>query len=61
MSGVVSAPIIPLGTVTSWGKVDMVGITGGERYYWMTDRRGVVSMMPADVVEKDVKARERKP
>ena len=44
-----------LGTVTEWGKIDMVGVTGGERYYWMTDKRGVVSMLPADVVEPSVR------
>ena len=46
---------IALGTVISlyghhW-TVGAVALTGGERYYFLTDRNGVVSMMPADVVE----------
>lgn len=41
-----------LGTnVNPWGKIGMVGVTGGERYYWLTDDRGMVSMIPADMVE----------
>lgn len=44
---------LALGTRTQWGKIAAVGITGGERYYWMT-KAGVVSMMPADVVEPAV-------
>lgn len=44
-----------LGTVTEWGRIDMIGSLQGERYYWMTDWRGVVSMMPADVVEPSVR------
>ena len=31
--------------------VGAVGMTGGERYYWLTHDDGAVSMMPADVVE----------
>ena len=33
--------------------VGAVGITGGERYYWLTHDDGAVSMMPADVVEEE--------
>ena len=40
-----------LGTKTKWGKITAVGITGGERYYWMVDKHGCVAMMPASVVE----------
>ena len=40
-----------LGKKTPWGRISAVGLTGGERYYWMIARNGVVSMMPADVVE----------
>jgi hypothetical protein len=45
--------ILPLGTETKWGKIEMVGITGGERYYWMIDKHKVVSMIPALIVEED--------
>jgi hypothetical protein len=41
------ADLIPLGTETVWGRVSMVAMTGGERYYWMVDKDGAVSMMPA--------------
>ena len=40
----------PLGTMTRWGRVVMVGWVG-ERYYWMVDKHGSVAMMPADIVE----------
>ena len=43
---------LTLGTKTQWGEIGAVGLTGGERYYWMTDKHGCVSMMPATVVEK---------
>lgn len=33
-----------------YGRVAAVGILSGERYYWLV-KRGVVSMMPADVIE----------
>lgn len=42
---------LPLGTPTRWGPISAVGTTGGERYYWMVDADGCVSMMPTDVVE----------
>jgi hypothetical protein len=38
-------------TVKPYGTVVGVGMISGERYYWFTDHRGVVSMMPAIVVE----------
>lgn len=41
---------LPLGTDTRWGKVEMVGWTGGERYYWMLDAGGGVAMIPGFVV-----------
>ena len=50
--------MLRLGTVTEWGRIDMIGSLEGERYYWMTDSRGVVSMMPADVVEPSVTAQQ---
>lgn len=43
---------IEIGTVVKpWGTVMAVGIHGGERYYWLSNKYGVISMMPADVVE----------
>jgi hypothetical protein len=47
--------LIPLGTKTQWGNIAMVGFTGGERYYWMKDKHGCVSMMPAFIVEQQEK------
>lgn len=42
---------LPLGTVVKpWGRIDMIGITGGERYYWLVDGN-IVSMIPATMVE----------
>ncbi len=52
------APIVPLGTVVKpWGKVSAVGFTGGERYYWLIDEHGTVSMMPASLIEPTAEAR----
>lgn len=45
-----------------WWKVDMVGITGGERYYWLSRDNGVL-MVPAFMIEIpaiDDKRAERK-
>ena len=42
--------IMSLGTQTDFGIIVAVGWVG-ERYYWLIDRHGVVSMMPACVVE----------
>jgi hypothetical protein len=39
-------------TVHPWGTIKMIGWIGGERYYWLIGKRGCVSMMPAEVVEK---------
>ena len=44
------SPTLPLGTPTRFGKVGMIGFTGGERYYWLVGKSGV-SMMPASVIE----------
>lgn len=43
-------PPIPLGTITAWGRIEAVGVTGGERYYWMSDGR-TAAMIPAFMVE----------
>lgn len=41
-----------LGDTTYWGEIVAIGFMNGERYYWMIDKRGVVSMIPARVMEK---------
>lgn len=44
---------VPLGTYRKhYGKISAVGITGGERYYWLIDEDGTVSMMPWFVIEE---------
>lgn len=46
-------PILPLGTpVKPWGKIIAVGWYG-ERYYWLENDHGDISMMPARVVENN--------
>lgn len=40
------------GSKTKWGRIVAIGWIG-ERYYWMIDKHGVVSMMPASVVEPE--------
>jgi hypothetical protein len=47
---------LKLGTKTQWGKISMVGFTGGERYYWMT-KKNEVAMVPAFMVEKVMEAK----
>jgi len=43
---------LSLGTkIANMGKIGAVGIIEGERYYWLVGLGGVVSMMPACVVE----------
>lgn len=45
--------MINLGTIIEpWGKVAAVGITGGERYYWLINKHGTVSMIPATDIEE---------
>lgn len=46
-------PPLPLGTETEWGTIEMIGLTGGERYYWMVDKDGCVAMIPAFMVEAE--------
>ncbi len=52
--------IIPLGTKTSWGTIQMVGRTGGERYYWMVDKHKCVAMIPGFMVEDELKHKQEK-
>lgn len=51
--GTITEPL-PLGTKTQWGIVEMIGRTGGERYYWMIDKHKCVSMIPAFIVEPTI-------
>ena len=43
--------MLRIGTRTRWGEIASVGITRGERYYWMVSKHGTVSMMPVGIVE----------
>jgi len=44
---------IPLGEwVEGYGEVEMVGFTGGERYYWLNNQ-GSITMIPAFMIEPD--------
>ena len=52
------AEIIPLGTMTQYGEIVMVGCLQGERYYWMIDHFGVVSMIPDCALDQPPKAPE---
>jgi len=42
-----------IGSKTPWGTVEAISFREGERYYMMINKHGVVSLMPADVVEPD--------
>lgn len=42
--------MVMIGAKTRWGVVAAVGWVG-ERYYWMVQPDGSISMMPADMVE----------
>lgn len=44
-------PLMP-GTDTPDGRIEAVGVTGGERYYWLLDRDGAVKMLPWFMVER---------
>lgn len=43
--------LLPPGTQTRWGEIVCVQWVG-ERYYFIVDALGCVSMMPADMVER---------
>ena len=44
--------MLMLGTKTRWGKIAAVENISGERYYWIIDKCGTVSMLPACIVEE---------
>lgn len=56
--------VVPLeiGTETRWGTIAAVGAGTalGERYYWIVDKNGDTSMMPAMCVEAHVKRHNTK-
>lgn len=49
-------PPLALDSIVTFGddvwKISAVGMTGGERYYWLTNTDGDVAMYPAGVVER---------
>lgn len=63
------ADIVPIGTVIEQDVEDgtetsilrwtvaAVGITGGERYYWLVDEDGAVAMWPGFMVEAQTSER----
>lgn len=42
---------LEIGAETKWGKVSAVGWIG-ERYYWLVDKCGDVTMLPESVVKE---------
>ena len=49
--------MIPIDTVVKpWGKVSMIRTIEGERYYFLIDEDGHVSMIPDFVVEHEAKS-----
>ncbi len=44
--------MLKLGTKTKFGKIAAVMNTEGERYYFIIDKKGIVSLMPAKVIEQ---------
>lgn len=50
----ISAPL-PLGTATPWGKIIAIHFRGGERYYHLLDAKNSASLMPASLVEAELR------
>jgi len=45
--------LVALGTeIKPYGRISAVGWVG-ERYYWLVNKRGDVSMIPASIIERD--------
>ena len=42
--------MLSIGTKTQWGIIQAIGFVG-ERYYWIVDKFGTVSMFPANFLE----------
>lgn len=52
---------LPLGTrIPHYGTISAVGWVG-ERYYWLEDQHGDISMMPASLIEGLHQPQESKP
>lgn len=51
--------MLKIGTDTKYGRVAGVRTKDGERYYMLLTFDGVVSLMPADVIEAEVQDVER--
>lgn len=46
--------MLPLGAkVPIYGTIEMIGCLRGERYYWLINKHGVVSMMPDFIIEPE--------
>jgi hypothetical protein len=43
-----------IGTKTKYGKVSGITCKEGERYYFLIDKYGTVSLLPADLLETNV-------
>jgi len=52
--------ILRIGDKTNWGHVGGIALLCGERYYFIVDKHGVVSMMPAVVVEQSQWTRQKR-
>ncbi len=44
-------PIVKIGTETEFGTVEGMRTQDGERFYFIKDAQGTVSLMPASVIE----------
>lgn len=51
MSGRSTEKIAALDSMTPWGRIAAVAYISGERYYFLINKHGTVSMLPADIVE----------
>jgi hypothetical protein len=49
--------LLAIGTQTHWGEIVAVQWVG-ERYYFIMDQLGGVSMMPSDIVEQSATSQE---
>lgn len=53
-------PIIPLDTpVKPFGKVSMIHFHAGERTYFLTDKRGGVTLLPSEMLEMHIEQNKK--
>lgn len=45
-------PPLPLGTKTKYGTIEGIHSKAGERSYFIVDAHGVVTLIPAELLEK---------